>query len=186
MLLMKFTETELNGVILIEPKVFCDNRGDFFESYNEKVFAENGIINRFVQDNQSLSSYGVIRGLHCQTGQHAQSKLVRVLQGRVLDVVVDIRKNSQNFGKYIAIELSDKNRLQLFIPKGFLHGFSVLSETAVFLYKVDNFYNKESERCIRYDDHSVGVNWRIPEDNVIVSEKDLLGQRLEDVADNWF
>lgn len=183
---MKFTKTELDGVILIEPKVFGDSRGDFFESYNEKVFSENGISNRFVQDNQSLSSYGVIRGLHCQIGLYAQSKLVRILQGKVLDVVVDIRKNSPTFGKHIAVELSDKNRLQLFIPKGFLHGFSVLSKTAVFLYKVDNFYNKESERCIRYDDRSIGVDWRIPEDKIIVSEKDLLGLRLEDVANNWF
>ena len=183
---MKFTKTELDGVILVEPKVFCDNRGDFFESYNEQIFMENGISNHFVQDNQSLSSYGVIRGLHCQTGSYAQSKLVRILQGKVLDVVVDIRKNSPTFGKHIAVELSKKNRLQLFIPKGFLHGFSVLSETAVFLYKVDNFYNKESERCIRYDDHSIGVDWRIPDNKVIVSEKDLLGLRLEDVTDNWF
>ena len=132
---MKFIKTKIDGVIIIEPKIFEDSRGYFFESYNEADFFANGIKNRFVQDNQSKSSYGVVRGLHCQLGEHAQAKLVRVLQGNVLDVAVDIRKGSRTFGEYVSVELSDKNKRQLFIPRGFLHGFSVLSDTAVFAYK---------------------------------------------------
>ena len=134
---MNFIKTELDGVIIVEPRVFEDTRGYFFESYNEAEFVKNGIINKFVQDNQSKSSYGVVRGLHCQLGEFAQAKLVRVLQGCVLDVAVDIRKNSPTFGKYVAVELSDENKRQLFIPRGFLHGFSVLSDTAIFAYKCD-------------------------------------------------
>ena len=132
---MNFIKTEIEGVVIVEPRVFEDDRGYFFESYNEAEFVANGITNKFVQDNQSKSSYGVIRGLHCQLGEHAQAKLVRVLEGKVLDVAVDIRKGSPTFGKHVAVELSAENKRQLFIPRGFLHGFSVLSETAVFAYK---------------------------------------------------
>ena len=156
---MNFIKTELDGVVIVEPRVFEDERGYFFESYNEAEFIKNGIPNKFVQDNQSKSSYGVVRGLHCQLGEFAQAKLVRVLHGRVLDVAVDIRKNSPTFGKYVAVELSDENKRQLFIPRGFLHGFSVLSDTAVFAYKCDNLYAPHAEFGIRFDDPDIGIDW---------------------------
>ena len=178
---MNFIKTAIEGVIIVEPKIFKDNRGYFFESYNEAEFVKNGIPNRFVQDNQSMSSYGVVRGLHCQLGEHAQAKLVRVLQGKVLDVAVDARRNSPTFGQHVAVELSSENQRQLFIPRGFLHGFSVLSETAVFAYKVDNLWCKESEFGIRYDDPEIGVDWRIPADKVITSEKDRIANSLKDI-----
>ena len=178
---MNFIKTEIEGVYIIEPKIFEDDRGYFCESYNETEFIKNGIMNRFIQDNQSKSSYGVIRGLHCQLGDHSQAKLVRVLQGKVLDVAVDIRKGSPTFGKYVAVELSAENQRQLFIPRHFLHGFSVLSETAVFAYKCDNLYCKESEFGIRYDDPEIGIDWKIPAEKVITSEKDRLANRLEDI-----
>ena len=180
---MKFIKTAIVGVFIIEPSVYPDSRGYFFESYNEKVFTDNGISNRFVQDNQSKSCYGVVRGLHCQLGEHCQAKLVRVLSGKVLDVAVDIRKGSPTFGKHVAVELSDENKRQLFIPRHFLHGFSVLSEEAVFAYKVDNFYCKESEFGIAYNDPDIGVDWKIPEDKIITSEKDRLANRLKDIPD---
>ena len=176
---MNFIKTSIDGVYIIEPRVFRDDRGYFFESYNEAEFIKNGISNRFVQDNQSRSSYGVVRGLHCQLGEHSQAKLVRVLQGRVLDVAVDVRPNSQTFGKHVAVELSDENMRQLFIPRHFLHGFSVLSDTAIFAYKVDNLYCKESEFGIRYDDPEIGVNWRVPTDKIITSEKDRIANNLQ-------
>ena len=178
---MNFIKTEIDGVFIIEPKIFKDNRGYFFESYNEAEFIKNGITNRFVQDNQSMSTYGVVRGLHCQLGDKSQAKLVRVLQGKVLDVAVDTRPNSPTFGKHVAVELSDENQRQLFIPRGFLHGFSVLSETAVFAYKCDNLYCKEAEFGIRYDDPEVGVNWCIPPEKIIVSDKDKLANSLKDL-----
>ena len=181
---MNFIKTELDGVIIVEPRVFEDARGYFFESYNEAEFIKNGIPNKFVQDNQSKSSYGVVRGLHCQLGEHAQAKLVRVLQGRVLDVAVDIRKNSPTFGKYVAVELSDENKRQLFIPRGFLHGFSVLSETAVFAYKCDNLYAPQSEFGIRFDDPDIGVDWGVPADKIITSDKDRIAKGLKDVPNN--
>ena len=181
---MNFIKTDIEGVFIIEPKVFEDARGYFFESYNEVEFKKAGITNNFVQDNQSKSVYGVIRGLHCQLGEHAQAKLVRVLEGKVLDVAVDIRKNSQTFGKYVAVELSAENKRQLFIPRGFLHGFSVLSETAVFAYKCDNIYCKEAEFGIRYDDPEIDIDWKIPADKVITSEKDRIAKGLKDVPDN--
>ena len=174
---MNFIKTELDGVIIVEPRVFEDERGYFFESYNEAEFVKNGITNKFVQDNQSKSSYGVVRGLHCQLGEFAQAKLVRVLHGRVLDVAVDIRKNSPTFGKYVAVELSDENKRQLFIPRGFLHGFSVLSETAVFAYKCDNLYAPHAEFGIRFD-------WKVPVDKIITSAKDNIAKGLKDVPDN--
>ena len=180
---MNFIKTDIDGVFIIEPKVFEDARGYFFESYNEAEFIKNGITNRFVQDNQSKSSYGVIRGLHCQLGEHSQAKLVRVLKGRVLDVAVDIRRGSPTFGTHVAVELSDENNRQLFIPRHFLHGFSVLSDEAVFAYKCDNFYCKESEFGIRYDDPEIGIDWKIPAEKVITSEKDRLANKLKDIPD---
>ena len=178
---MNFIKTAIDGVIIIEPKVFEDSRGYFFESYNEAEFIKNGMTAHFVQDNQSFSTYGVVRGLHCQLGEHAQAKLVRVLEGKVLDVAVDIRPNSPTFGKHVAVELSAENKRQLFIPRGFLHGFSVLSEKAVFAYKCDNFYCKESEFGIRYDDPEIGVDWQIPQNKIITSEKDRLANKLKDI-----
>ena len=178
---MNFIKTDIDGVIIIEPKVFEDERGYFFEAYNESEFSAQGITAKFVQDNQSKSKYGVVRGLHCQLGEHAQAKLVRVLEGRVLDVAVDIRKNSPTFGKYVAVELSAENKRQLFIPRGFLHGFSVLSEAAVFTYKCDNLYCKAAEFGIRYDDPEIGIDWKIPADKIITSEKDRLANKLKDI-----
>lgn len=178
---MNFIKTEINGIIIVEPKIFKDDRGYFFESYNETEFINNGITNRFVQDNQSKSSYGVIRGLHCQLGEHSQAKLVRVLEGKVLDVAVDVRPNSETFGKHVAVELSSENNRQLYIPRGFLHGFSVLSETAVFAYKCDNLYCKEAEFSVRYDDMDIGIDWKIPAKKIIVSQKDKLAYKLKDL-----
>ena len=180
---MNFIKTAIDGVVIIEPRVFEDERGYFFESYNEAEFVKNGIDCHFVQDNQSKSCYGVIRGLHCQLGEHSQAKLVRVLKGKVLDVAVDIRKGSPTFGKYIAVELSDDNQRQLFIPRHFLHGFAVLSEEAIFAYKVDNLYCKESEFGICYDDEEIGVDWGIPQDKIIISQKDRLLNKLKDMPD---
>ncbi len=181
---MNFIRTEIPDVIIVEPRIFSDNRGYFFESYNQAEFIKNGIPNIFIQDNQSKSSYGVVRGLHCQLGESAQAKLVRVLSGTVLDVAVDIRRDSATFGKYVAVELSDENKRQLFIPRGFLHGFSVLSDTAVFAYKCDNLYNPSSEFGVRFDDADIGVDWRIPLDKIIVSDKDKKLGGLCDVPNN--
>lgn len=178
---MNFIKTAIDGVIIVEPKIFYDDRGYFFESYNEAEFNKNGITNKFVQDNQSKSSYGVVRGLHCQLGEHSQAKLVRVLQGCVLDVAVDVRPGSPTFGKHVAVELSDENQRQLFIPRNFLHGFSVLSPTAIFAYKCDNLYCKASEFGIRYDDPEINVNWRVPKDKIITSEKDRMANKLADL-----
>ncbi|MBP5616089.1 MAG: dTDP-4-dehydrorhamnose 3,5-epimerase [Alphaproteobacteria bacterium] len=178
---MNFIKTEIDGVVIVEPKIFEDARGYFFESYNEAEFIKNGITNRFIQDNQSKSCYGVIRGLHCQLGEHAQAKLVRVLKGKVLDVAVDVRKGSKTFGKHVAVELSDENQRQLFIPRGFLHGFSVLSDEAIFAYKCDNAYSKESEFGIAYNDPEIGVDWKVPADKVITSEKDKMAHSLKEL-----
>jgi dTDP-4-dehydrorhamnose 3,5-epimerase len=167
------TETKLEGCFIIEPKVFNDERGYFLESFNQKVFNELiGEKIRFVQDNESLSSKGVLRGLHYQKGEHAQAKLVRVVKGKVLDVCVDIRKNSPTFGQYVSVELSEENKKQLFIPRGFAHGFVVLSDKALFSYKCDNFYNKESESGIIFNDIDLNINWVLPEEDLIISEKD--------------
>jgi len=180
---MNFIKTEIDGVIIVEPRIFNDARGYFFESYNAAEFAANGIPNTFVQDNQSKSSYGVVRGLHCQLGKHAQAKLVRVLHGTVLDVAVDIRPGSPTFGKHVAVELSAENNRQLFIPRGFLHGFSVLSDTAIFAYKCDNLYAPQSEFSIRFDDPDIGIDWRVPADKIITSDKDNIAKGLKDVPD---
>lgn len=181
---MNFIKTAIDGVVIVEPRIFKDDRGYFFESYNEQEFISNGITNRFVQDNQSKSSYGVVRGLHSQLGEHAQAKLVRVLAGKVLDVAVDFRKDSPTFLQHVAVELSAENNRQLFIPRGFLHGFSVLSETAVFAYKCDNLYCKESEFGIRFDDPTIGVDWQVPADKILVSDKDRMHKEVKDVLNN--
>lgn len=170
---MKLTETGLDGCWVIEPKVFEDNRGHFFESFNEDTFRKlTRTSTCFVQDNQSLSAYGVIRGLHAQHGKYAQAKLVRVVRGSVLDVAVDVRENSPTFGQHFSIELSESNRKQLFVPKGFLHGFSVLSDEAVFLYKCDEYYRPEQEYGICFNDADLQIDWKIPVDKQIVSDKD--------------
>ena len=169
---MPFHKTEIPGLQLFEPNVFEDSRGYFFESYNANIFKQEGIDIVFVQDNQSSSSYGVIRGLHYQLNPHAQTKLVRVLSGNILDVAVDVRKGSPTFGHHFTIELSAENKKQLLVPKGFAHGFSVLSEKAEVLYKCDGFYNKESEGGICFDDPSLNIDWKIPADKAIVSDKD--------------
>jgi dTDP-4-dehydrorhamnose 3,5-epimerase len=170
---MPFIETGFPGLLVFEPMVFDDSRGFFYEAYNEKIFGGAGITNRFVQDNQSRSTYGVIRGLHYQVAPFAQSKLVRALVGSILDVVVDIRKGSPAYGKAFSIELSADNKKQLFIPAGFAHGFSVLSDVAEVLYKCDQFYSKVSEGGILYNDPVLAIDWKIPEDKAIVSDKDL-------------
>lgn len=171
---MPFTTTHFPGLIIFEPAVYPDDRGYFFESYNKRLFQSNQIPVEFVQDNQSFSCYGVIRGLHFQQEPHAQSKLVRVLQGRILDVVVDLRKGSSGFGKSFSIELSSENKKQIFIPKGFAHGFSVLSDTTEISYKCDQFYHKQSEGGIRYNDPQLKIDWKIPQDKALISGKDAL------------
>lgn len=170
---MPFIQTNIPNLLIFEPKVFEDNRGHFFESFNELTYNEAGINISFVQDNQSWSTYGVIRGLHYQLNPYAQTKLIRVLVGRILDVAVDIRKGSPTFGKSFSVELSAENKKQLFIPGGFAHGFSVLSDHAEVLYKCDSFYNRESEAGILYNDKSINIDWKIPPGKEIVSEKDL-------------
>lgn len=171
---MEIQETGLQGCLIIKPKIIEDSRGYFFESFNAKTFESlTGNETSFVQDNQSFSSYGVIRALHAQSGEHAQAKLVRVLQGEVLDVAVDIREGSPTYGKHVAVKLSAENKFQLFVPRGFLHGFAVLSETAEFFYKCDNFYNKESEVGVLYNDTSLNIDWLIPENERIVADRDL-------------
>lgn len=179
---MKITKTAIDGVVVIEPQVFEDERGYFFESYNQAKMEEAGLHYNFIQDNQSKSCYGTVRGIHFQKGEFAQAKLVRVLEGVVLDVAVDLRKNSPTFGKYVAVELSAENKKQLMIPRGFGHGFSVLSKTAVFAYKCDNVYNKASEGGIRFDDADIGVDWKINPKDAILSEKDKNAPLLKDVT----
>jgi dTDP-4-dehydrorhamnose 3,5-epimerase len=169
---MNIVETEIKGVFIIEPKVFGDNRGYFFESFSQREFESVIGPVTFVQDNQSKSSYGVVRGLHFQKPPHAQAKLVRVVKGKVLDVAVDLRNDSPTFGKHIAVELSDENHRQVFIPKGFAHGFSVLSEEAVFQYKCDEYYAPESEAAIAWDDQDLNIDWKVPAEDVVLSAKD--------------
>jgi dTDP-4-dehydrorhamnose 3,5-epimerase len=179
---MRIEETPLKDCHIIHDTVFTDERGYFFESFNAKRFEEaTGINVQFVQDNQSSSTYGVLRGLHFQTGAYAQAKLVRVLEGSVLDVVVDLRKYSPGFGKSFLIELTANNHKQLYIPRGFAHGFLVLSDKAVFFYKCDNFYNKESEVGIKYNDPDLKINWRLPEKDLVLSEKDKKNPYLADI-----
>lgn len=171
---MNVKETFLKGCFVIEPRVFRDERGYFFESFNQQVFArQTGAHLPFVQDNQSYSQYGTVRGLHFQQGEHAQAKLVRVITGTVLDVAVDMRPDSPTYKQSFSIELSAENNLQLYIPRGFAHGFSVLSETALFVYKCDNYYNKASEGGIRYDDKTLNIDWKIPDAEMLLSDKDM-------------
>ena len=183
---MNFIATKLEGCFIIEPKIILDERGYFKESFNENTF-QKGIGQKihFVQDNQSFSSRGVLRGLHYQTGEHAQAKLVSVLQGEVLDVAVDIRPNSLTFGQYEAVFLSGENQRQLFVPRGFAHGFLVLSDTATFFYKCDNFYNKESEGGIRYNDKTINIDWSFPTENLLISEKDKVQPTIESAKKAW-
>ena len=169
---MKVIKTDFPDLFIIEPKVFEDNRGYFFESFNSKAYQESGINITFVQDNESKSSYGVIRGLHYQLSPYAQTKLIRVVSGKILDVVVDIRQNSPKFGKYFSIELSFENKIQLLVPKGFAHGFAVLSDAATVFYKCDNYYKQEAERGICYNDPKLGIDWKIDIEKAIVSSKD--------------
>jgi dTDP-4-dehydrorhamnose 3,5-epimerase len=172
---MNVIETKLKGCFIIEPKVFKDDRGYFFESFNQQNFESlTGQSGHFVQDNQSASTYGVIRGLHFQKGEYAQAKLVRVIEGAVLDVAVDIREDSETYGQWVSVELTSENNRQLYVPRGFAHGFSVLSEHAVFAYKCDNFYNKASEGGIIYNDPTLNIDWQIPSDKVQLSEKDIV------------
>lgn len=169
---MPFVKTQFPGLLIFKPAVFEDSRGYFFESYNQKVFSADGIDIRFVQDNQASSSFGVIRGLHFQTNPFAQTKLIRVLSGKIIDAAVDLRRNSPTYGKAFSIELSAENKKQLLIPKGFAHGYSVVSEMAEVFYKCDEFYHKESEGGISLSDPSLNIDWKIPEDKRIISEKD--------------
>jgi dTDP-4-dehydrorhamnose 3,5-epimerase len=180
---MKLIKTHIEGVTVIEPKVFSDSRGCFFESFSERDFAEAVGPLRFVQDNESRSVYGVIRGLHFQKPPHAQAKLVRVVKGKVLDVAVDLRKDSPTFGQHVAMELSDENRRQMFIPRGFAHGFSVLSEEAVFQYKCDSYYAPESEGSLAWNDPDLNIDWNVPAGSEILSDKDRMSPRLKDIID---
>ncbi|MDQ7815346.1 MAG: dTDP-4-dehydrorhamnose 3,5-epimerase [Patescibacteria group bacterium] len=170
---MKITQTKLEGVLLIEPSKFTDDRGYFFEAFKKNVLAEGGVACDFVQDNQSTSKLGVIRGLHYQRNPHAQAKLVRVLKGKVRDVVVDLRHGSPTYKQWIGVELSDENLLQVFIPRGFAHGFCALTDDAVLMYKCDDYYAPETEGGIRYDDPELNIDWGVPSDKAIVSPKDL-------------
>ena len=176
---MEIEKTDIEGCFIIKPRKFHDERGYFFESFNEAKFQElTGTKTKFVQDNQSYSSYGVLRGLHAQSGDYAQAKLVRVVKGEVLDVAVDVREGSSTFGKYVAVKLSAENNLQLFIPRGFLHGFVVLSETAEFFYKCDNYYNKESEKGVVYNDPDINIDWLVPTEKLNLSDKDIILPKL--------
>lgn len=171
---MEFIKTEIDGVWIIEPKVFNDDRGYFFESFKQAEFDKHiGYHVDFIQDNESKSSYGVLRGLHYQEGDTAQAKLVRVIKGKVVDVAVDLRKSSPTFGKYVMVELSEDNKRQFFVPRGFAHGFLVLSDEAIFTYKVDNIYSPQTEASLRWNDETVGVKWPIDAKDVILSDKDL-------------
>ena len=183
---MNFISTPISGCFVIEPKVISDERGYFMESFNEKTFQDGvGQQVHFVQDNQSFSTQGVLRGLHYQTGNHAQAKLVRVLSGEVLDVAVDIRPESPTFGKHVTALLSGENQRQFFVPRGFAHGFLVLSETATFFYKCDNFYNKESEGGIFYNDAVLNIDWQFSTENLIISEKDAALPTLQNAKKVW-
>lgn len=177
---MNVIKTDIEGVVIIEPRLFRDDRGYFFESFSQREFDEKVRPIRFVQDNESKSSYGVLRGLHFQKPPFAQSKLVRVIKGAVLDVAVDIREGSPTFGRYVAVELTEENHLQFFIPRGFAHGFSVLTDEVIFQYKCDNFYAPQSEGALAWDDPDLEIDWKIPADKVLLSEKDKHHPRLKE------
>jgi len=183
---MNFIATKLEGCYIIEPKIINDDRGYFMESFNENTFQKGiGQAIHFVQDNQSFSSKGVLRGLHYQVGEHSQAKLVRVLSGKVLDVAVDIRPNSKTFGEHVSVLLTADNQTQFFVPRGFAHGFLVLSDTATFFYKCDNFYNKESEGGIIYNDKTLNIDWGFSENELIISEKDKVQPALKLARAAW-
>jgi dTDP-4-dehydrorhamnose 3,5-epimerase len=182
---MPFIKTQFSGLLVFEPKVFEDKRGYFFESYNHNVFSDEGVNINFVQDNQAQSSFGVVRGLHYQLEPNAQTKLLRVLSGKIIDAVVDIRKNSTTYGKAYTILLSAENKKQLLVPKGFAHGYSVISETAEVFYKCDEFYYKETEGGIAWNDPSLEIDWQLPLDEIIVSEKDQQLPLLKDCIHNF-
>lgn len=182
---MEVFETGIEGLKIIQPRIFEDARGFFCETYNEQRYNELGIEQKFCQDNMSKSSYGVIRGLHYQLNPHSQAKLVSVVYGRVYDVAVDLRKNSPTYGKWFGVELDGIKRQQFLIPRGFAHGFSVLSETAVFTYKCDNLYNPSAEGGIRFNDPSLGIDWKIPKDKMIISDKDLKHPLFTDHISNF-
>jgi len=171
---MKITETSIKDLLIIEPRIFNDGRGYFFESYSKVKFAEAGIDIDFVQDNQSFSHKGAVRGLHAQAAPHAQAKLVRVIQGRVLDVAIDVRKNSPTYGKYETIELSAENQLQFLVPQGFLHGFATLEDNTIFAYKVNNYYSKECEVGVLWNDPTLNINWGLDKEDILLSPKDEL------------
>lgn len=175
---MEVIETKLKGVLVLQPKVFEDARGYFFESYNENLFKQAGLHLNFVQDNQSLSQKGVLRGLHFQNIPHAQGKLVRVITGAVFDVAVDIRKSSPTYGQWFGMELNEKNKTMMYIPEGFAHGFATLQDNTIFSYKCTNFYNKASEDCLLWNDPDIGINWNL--ENPLLSEKDLQGKRIKE------
>lgn len=177
---MEVIKTQLDGVVIIEPKIFSDARGYFFESFSQREFEEKVRKINFVQDNESMSSYGVMRGLHFQRPPYTQSKLVRCVKGAVLDVAVDIRKGSPTYGQHVAVELTEDNHRQLFVPRGFAHGFAVLSETAIFQYKCDEFYHPEADGGISIKDESLAIDWKIPTDKALLSEKDTLYECLKD------
>lgn len=178
---MTTEKTTIQNLVIINPTKFEDSRGYFFEAYNQAKFHENGIMYNFIQDNQSFSKRGVVRGLHLQINPFAQAKLVRVLQGEILDVAVDLRKNSSTYGQHFSVVLSAENKKQLMVPHGFAHGFSVLSETASVMYKVDQLYHKDSERGIRYDDPTLNIDWKVEAGEVIVSEKDVVLPSFNDI-----
>ena len=182
---MEVIKTDIEGVVIIEPRIFKDERGYFYESFSQREFEDKVCRTTFVQDNQSKSSYGVLRGLHFQKPPYCQSKLVRCIKGAVLDVAVDIRKGSPTFGKHVAVELTEENHRQFFVPRGFAHGFAVLSEEAVFQYKCDNFYCKESEGAVAWNDPELAIDWRIPAEKVLLSEKDKLNKNIAE-ADYLF
>ncbi|MBQ8048140.1 MAG: dTDP-4-dehydrorhamnose 3,5-epimerase [Bacteroidales bacterium] len=178
---MNVIKTDIDGLVIIEPRVFGDSRGYFFESFSERDFKRAVADVDFVQDNESKSSYGVVRGLHFQKPPYAQAKLVRVVKGKVQDVAVDLRKESPTFGRYVAMELSEENHRQMFIPRGFAHGFSVLSEEVIFQYKCDNYYAPQSEGAVAWDDPDLDIDWKIPAGKVLLSEKDKKHPRLKDI-----
>lgn len=182
---MPFFETGITGLLVFEPKVFEDSRGYFFEAYNSEIHKQQGLTYHFVQDNQSCSSYGVIRGLHYQLNPYGQTKMVRAIAGAIYDVAVDLRKGSPTFGQHFGIELSAENKKQLVIPVGFAHGFSVLTEKAEVLYKCDGLYNKESEGGIIYNDPALNINWQVPLDKAIISDKDLVLPTLDACKNNF-
>lgn len=177
---MNIIKTAIEGVVILEPRVFEDARGYFFESFSDRFFKEQVCDTTFVQDNESKSSYGVVRGLHFQIGEDAQSKLVRCIQGKVLDVAVDIRPDSPTYGQYVSCELSAENKRQMFVPRGLAHGFAVLSEEAIFAYKCDNFYAPQSERGVLWNDPAINIDWQLPADQVVLSEKDAKSPTLEE------